>query len=231
MEAAPFPDPLEEEEVRAAGAELDVRGADDRAAVEVRRDLGVVRLGHAGDLLRLEQAADAAEVQLQDRGGARLEHAGELVLRRQPLAGRDRDRRRPRDARHLLGHLGRRRLLEPERVVRLEPLREADRTRRRELAVRAEEQVAAVADRLAHARARTARSARAPRGPAAGDRTSSSARPGRTSSAVKPAAMYCRGPLGGEVGIEVDVGRVSRLAGRGRCSPRSRSCTRPPSSS
>ena len=75
MEAAPFPDSLEHEEVRAARAELDVRRADDRAAVEVGRDLGVVRLCHAGDLLRLEQATDPTEVELQDRGGSGLEHA------------------------------------------------------------------------------------------------------------------------------------------------------------
>ena len=75
VKAAPVPDSFEHEEVRAAGAELDVCRADDRPAVEVRRDLGVVRLGHAGDLLRLEQAADASQVQLQDRRGSRLEHA------------------------------------------------------------------------------------------------------------------------------------------------------------
>ena len=75
MEAAPVPDPLEHEEVRAARAELDVRGADDRAAVEVWCDLGVVRLRHAGDLLRLEQAADPTQVQLQDRSGSGFEDA------------------------------------------------------------------------------------------------------------------------------------------------------------
>ena len=102
-----------------------------------------------GDLLRFEQAADASEVRLQDRRSAGGEDAQELVLRRQALAGSDRDRRRARDLRHLLRAVGRNRLLEPERVVALEPTREPDRTGRRELAVRADEQVAPVPDGLA----------------------------------------------------------------------------------
>ena len=149
VDSVPAPDPLEDEEVRRAHRELDVRGADDRPAVEVRGDLGVVALRHAGDLLGLEQAADAAEVHLQDRRGAGLEHAGELVLGREPLAGRDRDRGRAGDARHLLGRLRRRRLLEPERLEALEPPRQADGAGDRELPVRAEQQVAARADGLA----------------------------------------------------------------------------------
>src|SRR6476659_5457302 len=67
VEAAPVEDPFEDEEVRAAGAELDVGRADDRSAVEMGSDLGVVRLREPRDLLRLQQAADAAEIQLQNR--------------------------------------------------------------------------------------------------------------------------------------------------------------------
>src|SRR5690349_16897067 len=67
VEAAPVEDSLENEEVRAAGAELDVGGADHGAAVQVRRDLRVVRLGQRGDLLPLQEATDPAEVELQDR--------------------------------------------------------------------------------------------------------------------------------------------------------------------
>ena len=45
-----------------------------------------------GDLLRFQDAAGAAEVHLQDGGGAAREDPGEFVLGRQPLAGGDRDR-------------------------------------------------------------------------------------------------------------------------------------------
>ena len=54
-----------------------------------------------------------------------------------------------RDARHLLGALRRRRLLEPERHVRLQPLGEPLGAGGRELPVRAEQQIAFVADRRA----------------------------------------------------------------------------------
>src|SRR5215468_3107899 len=114
VETAPGLDALEDEEVRAAGGEMDVGGALDRTAIEVRRNLCIVGLGHAGDLLGLQQAADAAEGHLQDRGGAQLEHAGELVLGGEPLAGGDGDGGAARDERHLLRHLRRRRLLEPQ---------------------------------------------------------------------------------------------------------------------
>src|SRR3990170_7865256 len=73
IEPAPRLDALEQEKVRRAGGELDVRRSDDGAAVEVRRDLRVAHLRHAGDLLRLEQPPDAAEVHLKDRGSAGLE--------------------------------------------------------------------------------------------------------------------------------------------------------------
>ena len=133
---------------RACG-QLDVGGADDGPAVQVRCDLRVVRLRHPGDLLAFQQPADAPEVHLQDRRRARLEHARELVFGGQPLARGDRDGRRARDPRHLLGRLGRSRLLEPERIEALEPPRQADRPRDRELPVRPEQQVAARADGVA----------------------------------------------------------------------------------
>ena len=88
MEAVPALDALEDEEIRAARGELDVGRADDRPAIEVRRDLGVVRFRHRGDLLRLQDAADPAEVHLQDRGGAGFEHRANsyFVVSRSPVA-------------------------------------------------------------------------------------------------------------------------------------------------
>src|SRR5262245_45823027 len=147
----PASDSLEDEEVRTARRELDVRGADDRAAVQMWRDLRVVRLRHPCDLLRLEKPADAAEIRLQDGGGPGPEHACELVLRRQTLAGGDRNRGRARDDRHLLGAVGGNGLLEPERVETLEAPSQPHSAGRRELTVRAEEQVTTVADGLSHA--------------------------------------------------------------------------------
>jgi hypothetical protein len=67
------------------------RGGDERAAVDVRRDLDVVGLGHAGDLLRLSDAAYLADVEVEDRGGAVLDQAREVELGRQALAGGDGD--------------------------------------------------------------------------------------------------------------------------------------------
>ena len=55
-----------------------------------------------------------------------------------------------RHDRHLLGHFGRHRLLEPERIVGLEMLGETNRTGGRELAMRAQQQVRLVAHCLAH---------------------------------------------------------------------------------
>src|SRR4029077_14754930 len=58
MEALPALDALEDEEVRAAGRELDVGASDHRATVQVRRDLHVLHLRQRRDLLGLENAAD-----------------------------------------------------------------------------------------------------------------------------------------------------------------------------
>ncbi len=149
MEAVPALDALEDEEIRAASGELDVGRPDHRPAIEVRRDLGVMRLRHCGDFLGFEQPANSAEVRLQDRGRAGLEHAGELVFRRQSFAGCDRHAALRGDSRHLLGRFGRRRLLEPKRLVGLDPAGEAQRAGDGELAVRAEQEVALRPERFA----------------------------------------------------------------------------------
>ena len=73
-----------------------------------------------------------------DRGRARSSstRANSRICVAQPLAGRDRDRRLPRDDRHFLRFLRRHRLLEPQRIIRFQPARQTNRTRRSELAVR-----------------------------------------------------------------------------------------------
>jgi hypothetical protein len=94
MKAAPGLDAFQEQKVWAAGGELNVGRTDHRSAIEMRRDLGVVRLRHAGDFLGLQQAADPTQVGLQDGGGPGGEHPRELVFRGQPFS-RSRDPRRP----------------------------------------------------------------------------------------------------------------------------------------
>ena len=102
MDPLPALDPLEDEEIRAAGGQLDVGRAHHRAAVQVRGELHVLHLGKRGDLLGLEDPADAAEVHLQDRRGLGAQHARKVVLGRQALAGCDRDAGGARHERHLL---------------------------------------------------------------------------------------------------------------------------------
>ena len=116
----------------------------------MRRELGVVRLRHARYLLRLQDAAHSGERRLEYRRRLLSEKVGELVLGRQPLAGGYGDGRVPRDPRHFSAVFGRRRLLEPQRVVWLQPLGEAYRARSRHLPVRPYQQVDLVAHRFAY---------------------------------------------------------------------------------
>ena len=98
--------------------QLHVGGEPDRPVVAVRCDLGAERLGQRGDLLALQQAAGATQVELDDRGRPGLEHPGELVLRGQSLAGGDRHRALGATCAMCADVVGRHRLLEPQRVVR-----------------------------------------------------------------------------------------------------------------
>ena len=210
MEAAPVEDSLEDEKVRRAGRELDVGSTDDRAAVQMRRDLRVVRFGHPGDLLRLEQPSDAAEVRLQDRSRAAGENPGELVLRRQALARGHGYRRRARDCRHLLGAVRRHGLLEPQRVEALEPLREPDRSGGSELAVRADQQVAAIPDGLTYPRDVGLRPSEGLQARLA--RVEGGVRSHRIELDRREPLVDVGGrSLCGEVRIHVDVGRVAWL--------------------
>ena len=109
----------------------------------------MTHLGHPGDLLRLQQSADPAQVHLQDRCPAAIEQPGEIVLGGEPFAGRDRDRGGAGDLGHFLRRIGRDRLFEPQRIILLEPFRQPDCPSRGHLAVGAEQQVGAIADSLA----------------------------------------------------------------------------------
>ena len=97
----------------------------------------------AGDFLGFENAADAAQIHLQDGRGAGVEQPAKIVLGGQPLAGRDGDAGGARHLRHFLGRIGRHRLLEPQRIVGLQAAREPDRAGRGHLPMGPEQQVGA----------------------------------------------------------------------------------------
>jgi hypothetical protein len=118
------------------------RGGDERAAVDVRRDLHVVGFGHARDLLGLPDAAYLADIEVEDRRGAVLDQAREVELGRQPLAGRDRDRGAPDYFGQGFHVLRRARLLVPERIELLQAPGDPQRSRRGHLAVHADDDVA-----------------------------------------------------------------------------------------
>src|SRR4029079_8428192 len=97
VKAAPGLDAFEDEEIGKRGGEVDIGGALDGTAIKVRRDLRIMGLGHGGDLLRLHDAADAAERHLQDRRGAALEDAGKFVFGGEAFASRERARANARE--------------------------------------------------------------------------------------------------------------------------------------
>ena len=99
-----------------------------------------------GDLLRLENAADAPQVHLQNRRRPGAQYPREVVLGGEPLAGGDRDARAARHPRHLLGRIRRHRLLEPQRIVGLEAPCQPQRSRSGHLPVGAEQQIGTRAD-------------------------------------------------------------------------------------
>ena len=208
MEALPVFDALQNQKVGGTGRQLDVGGPDDRPAVEVRGDLRVIGLGHAGDLLGLQDAAHPAEIHLQDRRAAGLQQPMEVVLGGQPLAGGDGDRRGPRHLGHLVGGVGRHRLLQPQGIGGLQPSRQPDGAGRGHLAVRSEQQVSAGAHRLAKR---------------AGEPLAKVQRLQRKLSAVEggvgaggvelqrriAARQILLRPLGGQVRVMVDVGPIA----------------------
>lgn len=106
------------------------------------RDLGIVRFGHAGDLLRFENAADAPQRHLQDRRCFTFQHTGKFIFSGQPFTGGNRNGGLLGDDGHLFRHFGGRWLLEPERVVGFQPFGQADGAGWGQLAVGAEEQIA-----------------------------------------------------------------------------------------
>ena len=149
MEAAELLDAFQNQKVGDAGGQLDVGCRLDRAAVQVWRDLGVMRLGHAGDFFALQNAAHPAQRRLQNAGGTGFQHPGKLVFGAQPLAGGNRDAGVACHLGHHLGPLWRGGLLKPQRVVLFDAARHALGARHGVLAVGAEQDVGLVTHRFA----------------------------------------------------------------------------------
>ena len=116
----------------------------------MRRDLRVVRLRHASDLPRFQNAANAPKRHLQNGSGLLFEQFAELELGGQALAGGDGDGGCAGYAGHLIAILRRHRFLEPQWIVLLHPAGEANRAGGGGLAVGADKDVRLVAHRFAH---------------------------------------------------------------------------------
>ena len=167
METAPVVDPFLDQEVRRTGVNVHGRGRPDRTAVQVRRNLNVAGFRHGGNLARLQDAARNGQVELQDGCRLLLKHGHELELVEQALARGHGDARGAGHPGHLRDVLRRHRLLEPERIELLHPLGKPNGAVGVELSVRADQNVAAVADglpHLAHHQGRVAQALQAVRG-------------------------------------------------------------------
>ena len=67
MEAVPGMDTLLNQEIRAADIQLDIRSTPDRTPIQMRCDLGIMRLTHRCDLLRLKDTPCDCQIHLQNR--------------------------------------------------------------------------------------------------------------------------------------------------------------------
>ena len=88
LEPTPIQNTLLNQEVGTARRQLDVRGRFDWSCVKVWGHLGIVGFCHAGDLLRLEDPADAAQGGLEDCRPLPVEQLGELVFLELPETGK-----------------------------------------------------------------------------------------------------------------------------------------------
>src|SRR5215475_11734290 len=88
------------QEVRDRSRDLQPGGQGNRAERIVRRDVGVIRLGHSGDQPHFSNAARVAEIGLQDRRRALLQNLAEAPLGEDAFARGDGNVRRLRQ----LGH-------------------------------------------------------------------------------------------------------------------------------
>src|SRR5262245_31521557 len=90
------------QEVRDRSGDLQSGGQGNRAERIVRRDVGVIRLGHSGDQPHFSNAARVAEIGLQDRRRALLQNLAEAPLGEDAFARGDGNVRRLRQLGHEL---------------------------------------------------------------------------------------------------------------------------------
>ena len=124
-------------------------GQRDRPERIVRRDGGVIRLGHAGDQPALGDAAGVTQVRLQNRRRLLLQDFAETPLGEDAFAGGNRQVRAARDVGHHLDFLAVHRFLDEHRLIRLQRLDEQPRGLRADGAVKVDADVALVADGVA----------------------------------------------------------------------------------
>ena len=141
METLPVQNAFLDQEVGAAGGELDVGSAHHRATVQVRRDLHVVGLGHRCDFFAFQNATHAAQVHLQNGGGAFFKHAHKFPLGGQALAAGHRNGGAARDLAHFALVVWRNGLFKPQWVVFFQAAGQADGAGRRHLPMGAKQQV------------------------------------------------------------------------------------------
>ena len=118
----------------------------------MRRHHDRVRLRHDGNVHQRRDAADRADVRVEDVGGARREAPGELFLRIKRLAGDDRDRHRTPHLGQEGDVVGKARLLVPVDVELGQPAADADRVLRRKAAMRLDQDLEIRPHRLRIAR-------------------------------------------------------------------------------
>ena len=111
---------LQDQEVRRRGREVHVHHRRHRPHWVVRGDHHVIRLGHRRDLLHFQQAAAHADVRLHDVQLLRGKDRAELVLGVITFAAGQRNVDSLRQLAHRVHVLRPDRLLQPQRVVRLD---------------------------------------------------------------------------------------------------------------
>lgn len=128
---------------------METGGGQHGPADVVRGHQHVVRLGGGGELPRLQDAAEVADVRLDDVGGLRGEQLPELDAVVDAFAGRDGDVHLPGDLAQRLKILRRYGLLQPRRIVRREFARQPHR-RGAEPSVHLQHQLGVGADGVPH---------------------------------------------------------------------------------
>ena len=146
MESVHFADGFQNQEIRDTGGQLNICCRHNWPAIKVRCDLHVMGFGHGGNLLALQNAACPSQIGLQDGGSPGLQHAGKLKFAAQALPCGNRNAGAGGDLCHFLRHIRWTWLFEPQRIKRGNAFSKSQRTGGGELAMRAKQEIGAVAN-------------------------------------------------------------------------------------